>query len=122
MVLATGNCSLKHPVRLIAKIVIFPPGGHDLEMSLNLAVTHGVVFKLLQLTIGQYVRYDIVVFSGYFHGLLGAFLYVFGDPLYYQGLFPDFEASLFAGSINFLKAFLELVQREDLGTGVGDAR
>lgn len=42
------------------------------------------------------------------------FCYSFND----QGLLTDFEASLFATSINLLKAFLEFVERENFRMGV----
>ena len=47
IILTTDYCSLEHSVGIIVDIFIFPPGGHDLEIPLDLAVTHGIKFQLL---------------------------------------------------------------------------
>jgi hypothetical protein len=51
---------------------------------------------------------------------LGAILKIFGDPLYYYGLFTNFEASLLSGSVNFLETFFKLVERKYFGISVRD--
>ncbi len=109
MALATGQGCLKHLVGLIVKIIIFPPGGHDLEVSLNLAVAHWVIFQLWQLAVCQNIGNYVIIFPGNFHWLLSAFLKVFGYSFNDEGLLSDFETPLFATSIDFLKAFLELI-------------
>jgi hypothetical protein len=106
MALATSQGCFEHLVGLIVKIVIFPLGGHDLEVSLNLAVAHWVIFKLWQLAVCQNIRNDVIIFPGDFHWLLSAFLKVFAYSFNYQGLLSDFETPLFATSIDLLKAFL----------------
>ena len=55
MVLSTYNRCLEHPVCLVVDIVVFPPCGHDFKMTLDLAVTHWVIFQLQNLAISQYL-------------------------------------------------------------------